>query len=113
MEDPGVIPGLGKSHGEGNSYPLQYSGLKNSMDRGAWQATVQRVTKSWTQLSIRRHAGSFYHVALSSLFFFLLLLFYLFICLPWGFLNVDKKFKKSLLNIEMILILQNNLRIVK
>ena len=37
--------------GEGNSYPLQYSGLENSMDRGAWQATVHRVTKSWTGLS--------------------------------------------------------------
>ena len=35
----------------GNSYPFQYSCLKNSMDRGAWQATVQGVTKSQTQLS--------------------------------------------------------------
>ena len=34
------------SPGEGNSYPLQYSGLENSMDRGAWQATVHEVTKS-------------------------------------------------------------------
>ena len=67
MGDPGLIPGLGKSHGEGNSYPLQYCGLENSMDRGAWQATVQGVTNSHIQLSIRRHAGSFYHVALSSL----------------------------------------------
>ena len=33
------IPGLGRSPGEGNSYPLQYSGLENSTDRGAWQAT--------------------------------------------------------------------------
>ena len=45
------IPGLGRSPGEGNSYPLQYSGLGNSMDRGAWQATVHGVAKSWTQLS--------------------------------------------------------------
>ena len=37
--DPGLIPGLGRSPGEGNGYPLQYSGLKNSTDRGAWQAT--------------------------------------------------------------------------
>ena len=37
----GLIPGLGKSPGEGNSYPLQYSCMKNCMDRGAWQATVQ------------------------------------------------------------------------
>ena len=36
----GLIPGLGRSPGEGNSYPLQYSGLGNPMDREAWQATV-------------------------------------------------------------------------
>ena len=36
---------------EGNSYPLQYSGLKNSMDRGTWQATVHGVLKSWTWLN--------------------------------------------------------------
>ena len=38
--DLGSIPGLGRSPGEGNGNPLQYSGLENSMDRGAWQATV-------------------------------------------------------------------------
>ena len=37
---PGLIPGLGRSPGEGNGNPLQYSCLENSMDRGAWQATV-------------------------------------------------------------------------
>ena len=36
----GLIPGLGSSPGEGNGYPFQYSGLENSMGRGAWQATV-------------------------------------------------------------------------
>ena len=40
------VPGLGKSPGEGNGYPLQYSFLENSMDRGSWQATVHRVTES-------------------------------------------------------------------
>ena len=50
VQDWGSIPGLGKSHAEVNGYPLQYSGLENSMDRGAWQAT-QGVTKSQTQLS--------------------------------------------------------------
>ena len=35
--DPGLIPWLGRSPGEGNGYPLQYSCLENSMDRGAWQ----------------------------------------------------------------------------
>ena len=49
--DLGSIPGLGWSPGEGNSYPLQYSGLENSMDRGAWHTTVRGVTKSQTQLS--------------------------------------------------------------
>ena len=46
--DMGLIPGLGRSLGEGNSYLLQYSGLKNSMDRGAWWATFHGVAKSWT-----------------------------------------------------------------
>ena len=44
--DPGLIPGLGRSPGEGNGNPLQYSCLKkNPMDRVAWQATVHRVTR--------------------------------------------------------------------
>ena len=46
--DPGSIPGSGRSPGEVNGYPLQYSCLENPMDRGAWQATVHGVTKSWT-----------------------------------------------------------------
>ena len=49
--DPGSIPESGRSPGEGNSNLLQYSCLKNPMDRGAWLATVHRVTKSWTRLS--------------------------------------------------------------
>ena len=44
--DPGSIPGSGGSPGEGNCNPLQYSCLKNSMDRGAWWATVHGVTES-------------------------------------------------------------------
>ena len=47
----GSIPGSGRSHGEGHGNPLQYSGLENPMDRGAWWATVHVVTKSWTRLS--------------------------------------------------------------
>ena len=39
-ETTGSIPGLGSSPGEGNGYPFLYSGLENSMGRGAWQATV-------------------------------------------------------------------------
>ena len=46
--DLGSIPGLGRSLGEGNGYPLQYSGLENSMDTGAWWATVHGVSKSRT-----------------------------------------------------------------
>ena len=42
------IPGLRRSPGEGNGNPLQYSCLGNSMDRGAWQAIVYGVPKSWT-----------------------------------------------------------------
>ena len=49
--DPGLIPGLGRSPGEGNGNPLQYSCLENPMDGGTWQATVHGVTKSWTRLS--------------------------------------------------------------
>ena len=43
-----LIPGLGRSPGEGNSNPLQYSSLGNPKDRGAWRATVHWVTKSQT-----------------------------------------------------------------
>ena len=46
--DLGSIPGLGRSPGEGNGYPLQYSCLENSTDRGACQATVHGVAKSQT-----------------------------------------------------------------
>ena len=45
--DLGLIPGSGRSPGGGNGNPLQYSCLENSMDRGAWQATVHGVVKSW------------------------------------------------------------------
>ena len=52
-EDPGLVPG------EGNDYPLQYSQLENSLDRGAWWATVHGVTKSQTQLKqLSTHAQS-------------------------------------------------------
>ena len=44
-EDLGLIPGLGKSPGEGNGNPFQYSCLENPMNRGAWRATVHEVAK--------------------------------------------------------------------
>ena len=46
--DLGSIPGSERSPGEGNVNPLQYSGLENSIDRGAWRAPVHGVAKSWT-----------------------------------------------------------------
>ena len=49
--DPGSIPGSGRSPGEGNGYPLQYSCLENSMERGALWATVHGVAKNQTRLS--------------------------------------------------------------
>ena len=49
--DWGSIPGLGRSPGEGNGYPLQHSWLGNPLDREAWWATVHGVTKNQTQLS--------------------------------------------------------------
>ena len=49
--DVGSISGLGRSLEIENGNPLQYSCLENSMERGAWWATVHRVAKSWTRLS--------------------------------------------------------------
>ena len=49
--DSGSIPGSGRSPGGGLGNTLQYSCLGNPIDRGAWQATVNRVAKSWTRLS--------------------------------------------------------------
>ena len=53
--DLGSIPGLGRSPGEGNSYPLQYSCSENSMDREAWQATAHWVAE-------RQDEGTFTHL---------------------------------------------------
>ena len=47
--ETGLIPGLGRSPGEGNGYPCQYSDLENSMDKGTWQAPVHGVAKRQTQ----------------------------------------------------------------
>ena len=53
--DLGSIPGLGRSPGEGNGCPLQYSCSENSMNRGAWRATVHGVAKSRTRLSLHAY----------------------------------------------------------
>ena len=50
VRDLGLIPGSRRSPGGRHGNSLQYSCLENQMDRGAWQATVHRVTKSWTRL---------------------------------------------------------------
>ena len=55
----GLIPGLGRSPGEGNGNPLQDSCLENSMDRGAWRAIVHRVTKNWTHRDCNRDKDFF------------------------------------------------------
>ena len=59
--DLGWIPGSGRSPGEGNGNPLQYSLLENSMDRGAWQATVHGVAKNRTGLSDWYHTKNKIH----------------------------------------------------
>ena len=48
--DVGSVPRSGRSSGEGNGYPLQYSCLENSIDREAWRAIVHGIAKNWTQL---------------------------------------------------------------
>ena len=53
--DLGSVPGLRRSSGGGDGNPFQYCCLGNPMDRGAWQATVHRVTKSQIQLSVHAH----------------------------------------------------------
>ena len=58
----GLIPGSGRSPGEGHGNPLQYSCLENPMDREAWQTTVHEVTESWTQLT---HTQLFYIYSLN------------------------------------------------
>ena len=55
--DLGSIPGSGRSCGEGNGKPLQYSSLKSPMDRGAWHATVQRVRHDWVTEYALKYLG--------------------------------------------------------
>ena len=57
--DTGSIPGSGRSPGGGHGNPLQYSCLENSMDRGAWRATVHGVTKSQVQLGTEARLSEF------------------------------------------------------
>ena len=61
-EDAGSTPGLGRSYGGEPSNPFQYSYLENSMDREAWQSTVQGVTKSRTWLSLHTDTHTNTHI---------------------------------------------------
>ena len=93
MGDAGVILGSGRSPGEGNGSPLQYSCLENPMDRGAWCSAVHEVTESWTRLNI--HACCLPYLVMLAFCYgevvflylhlftclFTYLLFYLFVCL--------------------------------
>ena len=54
--DPGLIPGSGRSPGEGNSNPLQYSCLENPLHRGAWQATVHGVARIGYDLATKERS---------------------------------------------------------
>ena len=88
--DPDPIPGSGRSPGEGNGNPLQYSCLENFMDRGDWQATVRGVAKSGTWLSThtRVHAHTHTHAivirvlsaAVSAFIFWFVQLWSVFLC---------------------------------
>ena len=62
LRDVGSIPGSGRSPGEENGNPLQYSCLESPMDRGAWRAAVHRVTRSRTQLSTLAHTCVYTHI---------------------------------------------------
>ena len=68
--DLGSIPGLGRSPGEKNGNPSQYSCLENSMDGGAWQAIVHGVAKSQTRLVTSLHFASLLLYRLYIFFFF-------------------------------------------
>ena len=60
MGNVGLVPELGRSSGAENGNSLQYSCLKNPMDREAWEAAVQRVAKSRTRLSTHTHTQMSY-----------------------------------------------------
>ena len=62
IRDSDLIAGLGRSPGGGNGNPLQDSSLENSMDRGAWQATLYKVAKNQTRLSDLTHTAHIQNV---------------------------------------------------
>ena len=62
LRDSGLIPGLGRSPGEGHGNPLEYSCLENPMDRGVWWAMVHRVAKSQTRLCDLVHTYTLFRI---------------------------------------------------
>ena len=62
--DPASIAESGRSPGEGNGSPSQYSCLENPMDKGAWQTTVHGVTQSQTREQLSTHTYSFHYLFL-------------------------------------------------
>ena len=74
--DLGSIPGQGDSPGEWNGNPFQYSFLENSMDRGAWQTTVQRVTNSCTRLSDKHFHFQVHNIYCAPYFYYYYILMY-------------------------------------
>ena len=62
--DPGLIPGVGRSPGDGNGSPFQYSCLKNPIDRGAWQATVPGIARVGHDLVTKSHHVFIYNLAM-------------------------------------------------
>ena len=66
--DADSIPGSGRSPGGGNGNPLQYSCLENSVDIGAWRATVHCVVKTGTRLSSHSHSSKLVYVNISDIF---------------------------------------------
>ena len=69
VRDVGSIPGTGRSPGEGDGNPFQYSCLGNSMDREAWQTTIHGVTNSQMQLSTHRPAHTHTHSLPKNIYF--------------------------------------------
>ena len=98
--DLGSIPGLGRSPGEGNGNPLQYSCLENPMDRGAWQATVHGVSTVGYDLVTKpppREFGGFHIVSIHNYLLFgsaLPSMLYVFIK------NTDRAFKKLISSVQ-------------
>ena len=105
VEDPGSIPGLGRSPGERNGNPFQYSCLENPMDGGAWQAIVHGVTKSQTRLSDFTFTQNTDLLHIHYTYTYILHVFYMFVCFPskrWYNINITELSAVSLQKIYSV-----------